>query len=645
MRVSGCAAKLLLVLALASPALLHAQFQEPTPEELKMTADPKAPGADAIYLDYEMTSDTPAHSSSYYVRIKVLAEKGKELATVSIPYEPKVDWLKEIQGRTIHSDGTVIPLIAKPEDLVEIKTKGFQENTLVFTLPNVEVGSILEFRVKLHRDEDWGFLPTWQIQRPYFVHKAHYSFRPGSFQHLLYSINITSGDKVVQDKKNVFTLDIADVPPEPSDDWMPPMNTLSWRVEFYSSQYSSGSLFWTEMGISWAEWVQDFTKPTTPIKNAVAGVVAPDDSEKIKAEKIYAAVMKLENTAFTRQKSKAERKKEKLKDIKKAEDIWKQQAGTEDEIALLYIALARAADLKAWPILLVNRNRAIFDKTYLSNQQFDDYVVVVQLDGKDVYLDPGQKMCPFGSLSWKHSLASGVRFSEKEAAFATTPAISYKASVVTRVARLAIDAEGGVKGTVRFGMTGPEALYWRQLALENDDVEVKKQFNESMQAYLPDGVQADFDHFLALDDPTVDLIGFVNVSGSLGSVTGKRMILPALFLETRAKHPFIAQDKRTIPIDAHFPRMDQDEVTYELPPGFTVEGLPPDADNAWPSFAVFKIRSSKGDGTVTVRRTLAYNFTLLDPSVYSNLHDFFLKVAAADQQPLVLTRTPVVKGN
>ena len=29
------------------------------------------------------------------------------------------------------------------------------------------------------------------------------------------------------------------------------------------------------------------------------------------------------------------------------------------------------------------------------------------LDGKDVYLDPGQKMCPFGLLHWKHTY--GVR--------------------------------------------------------------------------------------------------------------------------------------------------------------------------------------------------------------------------------------------
>ena len=636
----------LLLLLFAAPALLRAQFQEPKPEELKMTSDPKAPGADAVYLYYEETSDSPAHVSGFEARIKVLTERGMKLATVSVPYEQGVDKLTEFEARTIHADGTVIPLIAKIDDLMAVKIKNFQENQLVFNMPSVEVGSILEYRLKFRRDSEYGTWPTWEIQRSYFIHKAHYSFHPSKFQNMLYSVNIGSGAKVLQDKKDVFTLDIDDVPPEPDDDWMPPMNTLRWRVEFYSSSFPTEVLFWTEMSKSWAAWLQDFIKPTGPIKNAAASIIAPDDTEEKKAEKIYAAVMKLENTAFTRQKSKFERKKEKLKDIKKAEDVWKQQSGTKGEISLLYLALAKAAGLKAWPVLVVNRDRALFDITFLSSEQFDDYVVVVEVGGKDVYLDPGEKMCPYGSLHWRHSLASGLRFSEKGSKIVTTPNFTFRTTTITRFANLAIDAEGNVKGTVRFEMTGQEALYWRQQALESDEDELKKQFNESMQDYLPEGVQSDFDRFQALDDPSADLIAYFNISGSLGTFTGKHLILPALFFETRARHPFVAQAKRTIPIDVHFPRMDQDEVTYTLPSGSTVEGLPPDADYSWPGYTLYKIRSSKGDGTVTVRRILAYNFTLLNSKVYSDLHDFFLKVAAADQAQLVLTTAAATpKGN
>lgn len=307
----------------------------------------KVDGAGAVYLYYEESSDATTHISSFYARIKVLTEKGKELATVSMPYERGVDKVKDkdIEGRTIHADGTVIPLSVKSSDLMEVKTKDFQMNSVVFNLPSVEVGSILEYRVKFHRSGDWEIQPTWLIQKPNFIHQAHYEFNPGYYSNLHYMSYVGSGAKVV-DKKGIYTLDIADVPPEPNEDWMPPLNTLRWRVEFYYSQYASIHDFWINARKNWAIWVQEFTKPTNHLKEAVAGIVAPDDSEEVKARKIYAAVMKLENTAFTRQKSKAERKKDKLKDIHKAEDVWKQKSGSDDDIALLYVALARAAGLK-----------------------------------------------------------------------------------------------------------------------------------------------------------------------------------------------------------------------------------------------------------------------------------------------------------
>ena len=46
-----------------------AGFQSPTPDELKMTADPKAPGAAAVYLNLEETANDNLGSISFYARI------------------------------------------------------------------------------------------------------------------------------------------------------------------------------------------------------------------------------------------------------------------------------------------------------------------------------------------------------------------------------------------------------------------------------------------------------------------------------------------------------------------------------------------------------------------------------------------------
>src|ERR1700679_994318 len=169
----------ILFCAAVSPVLVCAQFQPPTDEELRMTADPMAPGAAAVYLDYEEIATDPLHYKTTYARIKVLTEKGKTLATVELPYFLKgATKITDIKGRTIQPDGTIIPLTVKPEDLVVVKTGDYQVDRKVFTLPSVEVGSILEYRYQVRYDDNHYSSPSWDIQHEYFVHKARYAFTP-----------------------------------------------------------------------------------------------------------------------------------------------------------------------------------------------------------------------------------------------------------------------------------------------------------------------------------------------------------------------------------------------------------------------------------------------------------------------------------
>ena len=174
MRYSSSQRRFCCFASVVSPGL-YAQFQPPNPDELKMTADPKAPGADAVYLDIEEIANDPMHYQSYYARIKVLTEKGKELATVELPYLKGISKITDIKGRTIHPDGTVIPLTVKaggpaggkdrrpadPEEgLYPAQRRGGQHS-------RVQLRDCATTTIEFSS-------PSWEIQRPYFVHKAHY---------------------------------------------------------------------------------------------------------------------------------------------------------------------------------------------------------------------------------------------------------------------------------------------------------------------------------------------------------------------------------------------------------------------------------------------------------------------------------------
>ena len=63
-------------------------FQPVSPEELKMTSEPKAPGAPAIILFREVDRDDrglTAHEDVYF-RIKILTEEGRKYADIEIPF-------------------------------------------------------------------------------------------------------------------------------------------------------------------------------------------------------------------------------------------------------------------------------------------------------------------------------------------------------------------------------------------------------------------------------------------------------------------------------------------------------------------------------------------------------------------------------
>ena len=73
----------LFTLAAGSPAFGGTTWTQPTPDELKMTSDPKAPDAAAVFLNREEIVDDKTHFHRLYARIKILTEKGKELAESS----------------------------------------------------------------------------------------------------------------------------------------------------------------------------------------------------------------------------------------------------------------------------------------------------------------------------------------------------------------------------------------------------------------------------------------------------------------------------------------------------------------------------------------------------------------------------------
>ena len=394
---------------------------QPTPDELSMKSYAADPDAPAVYLYREETVDDLLHIHTLSARVKILSEKGKqEFADIEIPYLASGYKIRGISGRTIHSDGTVVPFTGKPYVKLLIKQGNLRVMAKVFSMPDVQIGSILEYQWVLEYGDGTVSSPDWQIQRDIPVLKAHYHFTPSKAigdsnftitEHenghdnvaniLLYSYILPTGAKVTTDMHG-YDLTVENIPATPHGDYLPPTHSLYYHLTFYYSPFRSSTEYWTTEGKYWSKNFDHFADQSGKLRTAVGGIIAPGDTDEQKVTKIYAAMMKIDDTDFSRQHTAAENKAEGVK-IKNAEDVWTQQRGTGDEITRLFVAMVRAAGLKAYGAIVVDRDRDVFNQNYLSWEQLDDELAIVSINGKEVYFDPGQRYCEFGKLAWKHT--------------------------------------------------------------------------------------------------------------------------------------------------------------------------------------------------------------------------------------------------
>jgi hypothetical protein len=349
--------------------------------------------------------------------------------------------------------------------------------------------------------------------------------------------------------------------------------------------------------------------------------------------------MKLENTSYTRQHSTAEEKAQGFKEVQTTDDIWTRKRGNDDQLTALFVAMARAAGMKAYLADVTNRDRSLFLKNFLNMNQLDDAIAIVNVDGKEQYFDPGSRYCPYQHLAWKHTLAQGIRQTEAGTDFATTESDPYTFSRTQRVADLAIDQQGALSGTIKMTYTGAPALRWRQRALEGDAASLEREVRTSVERLMPHGVEVKVTSIDKLEDYEQPLVANLEVKGTLGSSTGKRLLLPGDIFEANSK-PSFPHEKREIAVYFEYPRIIQDGVRVKFPATFIVESLPSGDKTTFDKAIAYSMSSESTPTSFTVHRNYTLGGLIFSTEKYPEMRSFYSKLENKDQESVVLTSTP-----
>jgi transglutaminase-like putative cysteine protease len=634
-----------------------------SPEDLALKDNPAAPGSAAMILYYAVDTDNKNWTETDSIRIKVFQDEGRKYADVEIPYYDKANRVEEIRARTIGPDGKISEFSDQIYDREIVKAKKVRINAKVLTLPNVQIGTIIEYSYRLRYKEklpdvfrhpeaylirDAYTYPAaeWEVQRSLFVRHGRFTLHgvKGAGIEDFY-VGLPSDVRRQNLRDGTIQFDIDSIPAYQEEEYSPPEANLKIRaILFYAVGYYSENVYWEEVAKRRAEQVDKFIGKSNAIQSEAARLVKPGDPDEKKLRQIYERVQQIRAVSYEGAKTEKEMKQENLTENKSAEDVLIHGYAYANEINLLFVALARAAGFHAAPLVVSSRKQAFFMKGYPNDQQLNAMVVAVRVGNGFVYLDPATRFCPYGLLPWEETDTGGVLEDTSYPNLGYTPASKSKDAIERREADLKLNRDGGLNGKVALLYFGQEALSRRLDAIRKDDTERRKDLEESLKNMLVQDATVKLLKVEGWEDSQVPLRAEFEVEVPNFAVpAGKRLILPLGVFHSREKNPF-ATPRRSYPIYFGYPHESYEQVIIELPPGIQVESVPGDtrADEG----AFYYVSSSKKDGNLLeTTRTFRVSGYLYTIDQYKKVSQFYDRVLEGDAHQATLVPREAVNSN
>ncbi|HYE14665.1 MAG TPA: DUF3857 and transglutaminase domain-containing protein [Pyrinomonadaceae bacterium] len=583
---------LLIIFAAAAPAFAQKDWKPVEPSQLSMSAPVVERDADAealfweVRVSYENSGGEPATVLNHYVRIKIFTERGRESQSKIDIYAPKISdreiRIKDIAGRTIKPDGTVVEL--KKEDIFErdvVKMSGLKVKAKSFAMPAVEPGSIIEYRWREVRNGIRGYerfdfsrdIPVQLVRyfiKPYGEALVDDSGRPVGLRAQTFHGDMTPFVK----ESGWHSTSMTNVPAFREEPRMPPeYEVRPWMLVYYSSDDKpTPEKVWKAYGRELYEDHKSQMKVSDEIKRTAAEVVAGAATDDEKLDRLFAFVRsKVKNvdddaSGFTREQV------EKMKENKNPSDTLKRGVGGWHDIDMLFAALATAAGFDARVAKVTDRSDTFFDPRFP-----DDYFmrlgsenIAVRVGDKWRFFDPGTTYIPQGMLRWQEEGQLALVSDPKEPVFVPVPQSGPEKSVEKRWAKFKLSADGTLEGEVKIEYTGHLAHDMKESYDEDSPAEREEALKEKFASRMS-GIEITDVKVENVSDPLKPFTYTFRARVPGYAVkTGKRLLIQPAFFQ-KGSNPLFPTAGRRHHVYFNYPWSEEDYVEMELPEGYALD--------------------------------------------------------------------------
>ena len=311
---------------------------------------------------------------------------------------------------------------------------------------------------------------------------------------------------------------------------------------------------------------------------------------------------------------------------------YKEQTGNAAEINFILIDMLKVAGVEVNPVLVSTVENGI--PVYPTRTGFNYVIAAAEIDGKEILLDATHKftspnILPLNLLNWKGRLIKKDGTSKEIDLY---PALVSKEFSNT-IAKL--DASGKIEGKVRVQRTDYDAYSFR---VQNADKN-QESYLEKYEEQLGDLKILDYaieNKKTNLSNPIIETFSFSSDNQS-EIIGGKIFISPLLFF-TRTKNPF-TQEIRQMGIYFGYPSQEKFNLNLDIPEGYSVESMPKPIRISTEDKAItYTFNISNEGNKIQISCIKEINNSIFAADEYTGLKDVFQKILASQNEKIVLKK-------
>ena len=562
-----------------------------------------------------------------HTRIKIFNDFAKNQANVRLDY---ISYLQStaitnLEAETINLENGNISISKLDKKGIFIEHIDKLRSALIFALPNVKAGSVIEFKYRVALDA--GYFPIWYFQStlPERYSEIKTAIQPG--QEFMVAPHVTqpySKQKgSVGDYEQIRALSyVHSLPDEP---YMGARQDNLQRVEV--AMYAAKLNTWDKIG--------DFSVKAPDFGQEIA-ISLPGEGEIIKHAKDLTSDD--ERIAFIFD---TVRNRMKWNEIYRFYAVdgtvrtWKKNVGNSFEINMILCRLLKKSGINATPMIISTKNIGKLNPASPNIYIFSSMIVYIQSDTSKKYvLDATGKYNLYNTVPPDDLNTFGLNIDEDNKEYKPFFLENSEPSMQSVVLNAEIKADGKLAGTAEINSYS----YNKMKALKK----YKTDGEEKYIKYLNSNDNGIRISSLKLEGMNVDSLPLTlkfDFNGELPGADQNYLYVNTNSFNVMGENPFKSEE-RFSNIDFGFKDNFSINNVYKLPPGYKTDVLPKSITIIIPDQSItFKRTVAEENGIISVRYVLIHKKTLYFREDYQDIRGFYKKMYELLNEQIVLKKS------